>query len=211
MTHNFLIYINKIKIMKNDMFLYFTTDNISGKKSNEKWLSINNVNLYNEIINWCNKFENLKNIEFKKKVYHYINDSIETPKCLTCNKNVKCNKCMKNSEEYYNKWLDTFKKNNSDKKGIIRRKKTCVDKYGSLENYNLILKNKIKNVIQKEYGVENVFQLKDIKNKSRKTKLNKYGDEYWNNKDKTREIRIRNGTQIDDSLIESFWKYKKIL
>jgi len=206
-----------------NLFEYFTTDNISGKKCTEKWLFKNNEELHNNIINWCDNYKELKYIEFKKKIFHYINNLIEIPKCLTCNKDVKflnirlgyqkycSNKCVKNSKEYYNKWLHSFQKNDSGKNGIIKRRCTCIDKYGSLENYNIILKNKRKILLQKDFGVDNVFQLDYVKNKSKKTKIDKYGDEYWNNKDKTREIRIRNGTQIDDNLIESFLIYKKII
>ena len=46
--------------MRDDLFNYFTTDNISGKKCTEKWLSKNNIDLYNQIIDWCN----LNSLEF---------------------------------------------------------------------------------------------------------------------------------------------------
>ena len=36
--------------MDYELFEYFTTDNISGKKCNAKWLSKNNSDLYNSII-----------------------------------------------------------------------------------------------------------------------------------------------------------------
>ena len=45
-------------------------------------------------------------------------------------------------------------------------------------------KAKQKNNLQAKYGVSNVFQLEDIKQKSRQTKLEKYGDEAFTNKAK---------------------------
>jgi hypothetical protein len=40
------------------------------------------------MIYWCNMFDILKNIEFKRKVYHYVNVKIY-PICLKCKKEVK--------------------------------------------------------------------------------------------------------------------------
>ena len=38
----------------------------------------------------------------------------------------------------------------------------------------------------------------------------KYNDENFNNPDKTRKTRIKNGTQINDELVDGFINYKKI-
>ncbi len=56
---------------------------MSGKKCTEKWLSKNNFDLYQLIIYWCS-FNNLKDIEFKRKVYHYINNLCQIPVCIEC-------------------------------------------------------------------------------------------------------------------------------
>ena len=75
--------------MNQELFEYFTTDNISGKKCTEKWLSKNNTLLYQSIIDWCSTIEILNNIEFKQKVYHYISNIEEIPTCLNCKGVVK--------------------------------------------------------------------------------------------------------------------------
>lgn len=208
--------------MKKDLILYFKTDNKDGKKSKEKWLIKNNNVLYQDIVNWTNKILDLKNIEFKRKIYHYVNDIIDIPKCYCGNfvnfKNVNdgysqycSDKCVKSSVNYYKKWSNTTIKNNSMKNGILKRNETIIKKYGSLENYNIFLKERRRQILNEKLGVDNVFQLNYVKDKSKKTKIEKYGYEFWNNKDKTRLIRIKNGTQINDDLINSFLDYKKII
>jgi len=168
--------------MKIELFNYFTTNNIDGKKSKSKWLEKNNNQLYIEIINWCNNYENLKNIEFKRKVYHYINEDIMIPNCPTCGNsltfirvkngyNSYCSdKCVKNSTEYKIKWLETWKKSNSNNEFISKRIKTCIEKYGSIEEFK---KEKLKKVVKntnEKYGVD-YYILTDEFKKNRKNKL----------------------------------------
>lgn len=205
--------------MNTELFEYFTTDNISGKKCTEKWLRKNNEILFNDIINWCDNFEILKGIEFKRKVYHYINKIIDIPSCKSCNGEVKyarikdgyrsycSDKCVKSSEEYYEKWLKSV----SVKMEIAqeKRKKTLESKYG--EFYNDIIQNNRKNSMKKKYGVSNSFQILEIKKKRKDVLLEKYNDENFNNPDKTRKTRIKNGTQINDEIIDGFIDYKKIV
>lgn len=139
--------------MRRELFEYFTTDNISGKKCNEKWLKKNNDVLFNEIINWCNNIKTLKEIEFKRKVYHYINEMINIPKCKTCNGEVKysrikdgyriycSDRCVKSSDEYYNKWLKSVRVNMEATQE--KRKKTLEIKYG--KSYNKVIQKTSKN------------------------------------------------------------------
>jgi len=209
--------------MKLEIFDYFTTDNTSGKKSTEKWLSKNNNELYLNIIYWCDKFEQLKNIEFKRKVYHYIIESTIIPICPTCGNNLiffrvrdgykkYCSdKCVKNSTEYKSKWLNSWKKNNSNNEFIVKGLKTSIDKYGSIENLKKIKLEILKENNNKKYGVDFYLQTDEFKNNRKKIIKDKYGDENWNNKEKTRLTRIKNGTQIDDTQILSFINYKKIV
>lgn len=207
--------------MKNDLFDYFTTDNISGKKCTEKWLSKNNYDLYKEIINWCDKFNTLKEIEFKRKVYHYIFETIHIPTCPTCGCELKYNrikdgyqkycsdKCVKSSNEYYQKWLSSINKNNKIKSNT-KRKETIINRYGSLENfYDKLMINR-KNSILKKYGVEYNFQTEEFKNKRKKILKEKYGNEKFNNPNKTKNTRINNGTQISDDKTDNFNYYKRL-
>ena len=203
-----------------DLFEYFTTDNISGKKCNEKWLKVNNLELYNEVMNWCDDHETLKNIEFKRKVYHYINKLNEIPVCKTCGLLVKysrirdgyrtycSDKCVKSSSEYYQKWLNSISKTLESGDFIKKREKTWKEKYGD-DFYKSIQKKRKEKIIE-YYGCENVFQLEEIKYKRKETLIEKYGSEKYNNPDKTRNTRIKNGTQINDEMIDGFLEYKKV-
>ena len=204
----------------NEIMEYFLTDNLSGKKCTEKWLMNNNEILFNKIINWCDSIENLREIEFKRKVYHYITKMVDIPTCKTCGGDVKysrikdgyrsycSNKCVKNSNDYYNKWLDSWKNNNSDGKSIEKRNKTLEAKYG--KDYDKIIQKNRENVMLKKHGVSNSFQISEIKKKRKETLNEKYGSETYNNPDKTKRTRIDNNTQINDEIINDFLDYKKI-
>lgn len=66
-------------------------------------------------------------------------------------------------------------------------KKSKLEKYGS-ENYNN--RDKAKQTCIDVYGVENVFQLDDIKSKSEQTKLEKYNNAHYVNPDKNIQTKI---------------------
>jgi hypothetical protein len=205
-----------------NLYKYFTTDNISGKKCTERWLSKNNKQLFNDIIDWCDKY-NLSDIKFKRKVYHYINDLVDIPYCKTCNGVVKyrrirdgysmycSNKCVKSSEEYYDRWYDTWSKNNGNNEHVQKRIKTVIDKYGDVANYKMVVLKNYKDKFKFKYGVNHVFELESFKEERKRTLKRKYGSETFNNPDKTRKTRIENGTQINDIISEDFKKYKRIV
>lgn len=204
--------------MNKELYEYFTTDNKSGKKCNEKWLSKNNEVIYKQIIDWCDSNKTLKDIEFKRKVYHFIHNQIEIPDCKVCKMEVKyrrlvqgysdyCSEsCVKKSEEYHKKWNESWKMNNSDGAHIKKRKETLKKKYGN-DFKDFIKKVRTKSNLEK-YGVENVFQIEKIKKKRKETLKNKYGTETFNNPDKTRITRIKNKTQLDDEQVSDFHSYK---
>ncbi len=54
-----------------------------------------------------------------------------------------------------------------------RRKKTMVERYG--EDYGQISHERLKKTAQKKYGVDNVFQAEEIKDKIKQTNIDKYG------------------------------------
>ena len=153
---------------------------------------------------------------------HYIFESIHIPTCPTCGNELKynrikdgykkyCNdKCVKNSKEYKEKWKLSWKNNNSDGKSIIKRKETVIKKYGSIEQYNNILFLSIKNKQLKKYGVQSYFQTDEFKNKRKKILKEKYGNEKFNNPNKTKNTRINNGTQISDEKTDNFNYYKRL-
>ena len=61
--------------------------------------------------------------------------------------------------------------------GKCKTLKTRIDKYGSIENANAERQRKLEESNLKKYGVKNVFQLNDVKEKSKKTSLERYGYE----------------------------------
>ena len=56
-----------------------------------------------------------------------------------------------------------------------KRLKTCIEKYGSLDNYKRIIKEKSVKTCIERYGCECSFQNNDVKNKIRETWTKKYG------------------------------------
>jgi endogenous inhibitor of DNA gyrase (YacG/DUF329 family) len=68
-------------------FSFFTTDNKSGYKTTEKWLSKNHNELYENINQYCEKID--LNLSFKEKIWFYFNKLNERPKCKTCGNEVK--------------------------------------------------------------------------------------------------------------------------
>ena len=167
--------------MREDLFIYFTTDNVSGKKCTSKWLYKNNFELYSEIIKWSSDKKNIRNIEFKRIIYHYINNLMEVPVCLECGKETKykrikdgyqllcSSKCQYSSKIVYNNWLNSWEKNNTNDDFIKKRFKTIIEKYGSLDEYNKIMREKHKENSLKKHGVEYIMQTEDFKEKRRRT------------------------------------------
>ena len=154
-------------------FSFFTIDNKSGYKTQEKWFSKNHPLIYSEIINYSKKLT--IELNFKEKIWFYYNNLTDRPKCITCDREIKfrnrfdkpygefCSlKCInENKNEMISRQKKTFnRKYNVDfypqhKEFIIKQKKTKLEKYNN-ENYN------------------NLEQ-------SKKTRLKKYGNENYNN------------------------------
>ena len=71
-----------------------------------------------------------------------------------------------------------------------KRKKTLIKKHGSFENFSKQqLEKRAKTNIRK-YGVKNTFQVKEFVEKAKKTKLKKYGDENYTNKEKMQNTML---------------------
>lgn len=208
--------------MRDDLFNYFTTDNISGKKCTEKWLSKNKIELYNEIMRWSD-LNSLEFLEFKRKVFHYVTDCNKIPTCLNCGKDVKyrrlrdgyqpyCSSLCQNSCSISKEnWLRSWKKGNGNNEHIDKRNITILEKYGDLESYAIHTNSKKVESCLKKHGVEYVTQTDFYKERRKKTLNEKYGSENYNNPNKTKETRINNNTQINDDVINNFIEYKKVV
>ena len=172
-----------------DFIKYFITDNKSGHKTREKWLMSNNKEVYDEIINFS--IDELSDIPFKHKVWHFINKVDNIPEC-ECGTKLKFKKSLK---EGYGSYC-SIQCTNKSKNHINSVKQTNIKKYGGVSpSHSMEVRNKIKETNLEKYGVENLFsdidyikektfekhgvnhisKLPSVKNKIQETNLNKYG------------------------------------
>jgi hypothetical protein len=135
-------------------FSFFTTDNKSGYKTNEKWFSKNHPEVYNTIIEYS---ENIcLELPFKEKILFFFKKLTERPKCLTCGSEIKFrNRFDKPYGEFCS--LNCINTNSTE------------------------MTKRIKNTIQEKYGVDFYPQHNEFIKKQKQTKLVKYGDENYSN------------------------------
>lgn len=131
--------------------------NGSSSRLRESYFSKNYSEIYNEIIQFCSQ---INDISFIQKVWHWVNNN---PSYITC----KCG-----SKTSFNKnWLYGYRK-------------SCSAKCSQLEQNT---KDKRKQTTLKKYGVDNIAKLKEIKEKTTKTNLEK-----WGHKSTFQNIEVRN-------------------
>jgi len=100
----------------------------------------------------------------------------------------------------------------------VRKKETrqlysdeCRKSWGALpKNIEARIKSS-KNAIKEKFGVDNVFQLDSIKEKSKETKLEKYGDEFYCNREQQNKTLyekygVNYFNELNDKLINKFQK-----
>ena len=145
------------------------------------------------------------NLSHSERLYWFYSGIESIPLCKECGKPVKFINWKKGYSEFCcNKCVNLSK--------IVkeRRIKTNIEKYG--ENYKEVLYKKSVDCVREKYGVENVFesdeikekiresnrkklgvdypmQSKDVRNKSKKTCLDKYGVEYFSQSDISIELK----------------------
>lgn len=95
-----------------------------------------------------------------------------------------------------------FKKIQNKRRGLSA-KKTNIKRYGVANGHNELVKDKIKQTSLAKYGTENPWQAESIKSKSRKTKIVKYGDPTYTNRQKCKETMqskygVDNCSQLGD-------------
>ena len=175
-------------IGKNELIDYFTTNNQSGFKTKEKHVIKNFDGLIDIINDYNRKYFNLE-LPFTQKLYNYLYDIIQIPKCDNCDNLIKWRGIF---TEGYLKNCSKECKNNS-KLRIKRTKATNTKKYGvdSVLKYDEF-KEKRNKTIKNKYGVDNIFEDKAIIEKSKKTNIEKYGTEYAIQSDIVKEKRKNN-------------------
>ncbi len=157
-------------------FSFFTINNKSGYKTNEKWLMKNELELYNSIIEYSKTLN--QDLTFKEKLYFYFHKLKERPKCFKCGNEVKFRNRF---DKPYGDFCSLSCANSSKEELIKRQKKTFNDKYGVdfyPEHKEFVKKQKNTKLIN--YGDENYNNIE----KSKYTKLINYGNENYNNIEK---------------------------
>lgn len=87
---------------------------------------------------------------------------------------------------YVNKILSYFKYTKHRTPGEGKRL-SFIEKYGDYDT-GLTIENKHKeDTVKARYGVHSVLQLDEVKDKSRQTKLNRYGESNYNNREKAKQ------------------------
>lgn len=153
-------------------------NNSFGNRIKESFIKKHYYYEYLKIVKFSNDY-NFENLKWTNKVYNYIFNIIEIPKC----------KCGKNS---------IFK-------GRINKiySKYCSNKCTAFYEKDKKL-NTLKNNNLKKYNVENVFQLESIKNKIKNTNIERYGFNNPNNSEKIKD-KIKK-TNIDKYGFDSYMK-----
>ena len=142
--------------------------------------------------------ESDKWFENKRRAFSLIAKSIYEPvRCKVCGKEIEARKCIGSVRQYCSNKCSC-----SSNDRLEKVKKTSLKRYG-VENVfqNKEIQEKQKQTCLNKYGVENVFQDDNVKEKIKKTCLDKYGSEYFVKTDlyleKTKSTNIqRYGTQF---------------
>jgi hypothetical protein len=160
-------------------FSFFTTDNKSGYKTTEKWLSKNYPQVYNSIIEYTTKLG--LEMSFKEKIWFYYNKLTQRPKCLTCTGEITFRDRF---DKPYGEFCSLTCINQNKSEMVKRQRKTFQQKYGVdfYPKHNDFTKKQKESKLLK-YGDENYNNTE----KSKITRLEKYGNENYNNIDKTKK------------------------
>jgi len=166
-------------------FSFFTTENKSGYKTNEKWFSKNYPEEYSKIINYS--FVKDKKMSFKEKIWFYFNNLKQRPTCKTCGDEIKFRERFDVPYGEFCK-LKCFNENKTE---MVKRQKITFNK---------------------KYGVDFYTQHSDFIKKQKETKLLKYGDENYNNVSKIKETKLlkygdENYNNINKAVITLMSKY----
>jgi len=145
-------------------FSFFTTNNKSGYKTQEKWIRNNHPDLYVKIIEYSKDLS--IGLNFKEKIWFYYNTLTERPKCKTCGNEIK--------------FRDRFDKPYGEFCSLV-----CIN--SNKEEMSI----RQRNTINKKYGVDFYPQHEDFIKKQRDTKNKKYGDINFNNSKKAKETKLK--------------------
>jgi hypothetical protein len=192
----------------------------SPNRLRESYFSNNHIDIYNQILEFSIK---INNITFKERIWYWVNNINKEYLCKCGNKT----SFNKNWKDGYRRWC-SHKCAQCDKSTKDKRRLTVIEKYGvdniakleevkrkqentNLEKWgykstfqNLKVQEKWRKNIKKKWGVDHIFQLKSIKNKSRITSLENWGVEHFVQSDEYKERLEEIG--FSDKLREKYIK-----
>lgn len=168
-------------LKKMDYKNFFLSNNSSGNKTKEIFMKKNHIEIYEKIITFIEEKGLDENLPFKEKVFLFINNITEEPKCKNCNKKLKFKKSLKEGYGVYCS-IKCTNQSDSHKQNI---KNTFVNRYGGHPMKNEVIQQKYKNTNLQKYNVDNIFKnIEYIQNKT-KTKLG------VTNPNKLDEVKLR--------------------
>lgn len=182
---------------KDELTKYISVNNIGGFKSRESHIKLTFPDIYDEIKIHNEYYFSNQQLHWKTKVFNYINNIFEIPKCKNnnCNNHVNfslndnryylyCSKqCVNNSEDVQNNRVKTniirygfdnpMKNKTISNKSVISFKMKCDNDKDFLNNLN----NKRQKTNLINFGVNHPSKSKIIRDKTKKTNNEKYGKE----------------------------------
>ena len=201
-----------------DLIEFFIKKNSNGSKCKENHLKKHHIDLYNDVISYTN---DLKDVTFKQKVWHYIFKKPTIPTCKNCGGELTFKRSL---TEGYGKYC-SFKCANTCVDRINDIKTTNTERYGGIVPLSSdVIKEKVKQTNIKKTGFDNPFKNSElIKQKT----FDKYGVDHISKlqttKDKVKQTNtLRYGVttplvlessrkQVSDIKRSSFFvKYKEL-
>lgn len=139
------------------------------------------IDLYNEI---NNLYPQLSEYPFKQKLYWYINNLIDFPKCKCCGKNISY--IIVSLTRGYGRGFCSLKCSNNDLSVKEKKKQTCRDHFNTDNPFQSEeVKTKYKQTCKARYGVEHTSQIEGIQDRIRQSNFKKYGVDSTNKLDET--------------------------
>ena len=142
---------------------FFLTNNRSGWKTREHLLKLKQPEIYSNLKEFIN-INLLNDLPFKQQVWHFVNNEPNKKKCPVCGNSVS--------------FRDSITKGYHEFCSLV-----CANNSG-------LLQERASTVMEKKYGVKYFPQHESFIKKIKKTKLERYGDENYNNSNKPLEIKI---------------------
>ena len=175
-------------IIGEDLYRYFFFRN--GVFNKRLYDSLDDSNEYKKLFNESYNIKLKNETDINKKKYMLRNDIYETPCCPVCGKKLKY---LESKTRFQNHCSPSCARKDINVQN--KYNKTCIERYGSIDNFYEFIKIKTKNTCFKKYNSHSYLGTSDCIKKSKKTKLEKYGDENWNNQEKINKTLLeKNGS-----------------